>query len=112
MVGQMSIFDFIQDDDVDIEDMTTEQLAEKIGSSIGVKFVKGNFLDEYCFKKKKYTISVRKSHYQCDTYNRKEGDAFISCDFSYGNGGYASPIDSIDDAILFFRKIIDEYKIA
>lgn len=112
IAGQTTIFDFLPKEEICIEDMTSQELAEKIGSIIGISFVKSGWKDEFIAKpKKKLEMTIKKSHYACDTYNRKEGDAFISCGYSYGNGGCGSPIDSIDDAIKFFRRFMNEYNI-
>lgn len=111
MSGQMSIFDFIECNENSIEDMTSKQLAEIIGQAIGIDFKPSGWKDQYEFKIKKFKMTVRKSHYSCDTMINKEGDAFISCGYSYGIGGAGSPIDTIDGAIKFFRRFIKDYEV-
>lgn len=111
MIGQMSIFDFMDQEETGIGDMTSKQLAEIIGQAIGVDFKPSGWKDEYEFKKKKYSMSIRKSHYACDTGMNKEGDPFISCGYSYGIGGAGSPIDTISGAITFFKKFMKEYEV-
>ena len=111
MNGQTTIFDFLKPESADIESMTDEQIAKTIGDAIGVTFKHNEWLNEYTYNTKKYEFEVCKSHYSVDTGINKKGDAFISCGFSYGTSGCGRPIDTIEDAIGFFRKKIVEWGI-
>ena len=109
MDGQISIFDFVEIPENEIEEMTSGELANVIGTAIGIEFKPTGWSDEYEAQVgKKVRLSVNKSHFACDGVNHKEGDAFISCGWSCGTSGAGSPIQSIQEAVEWFKKRIEK----
>ena len=112
MEGQISIFDLLEPDEIgyDIDTMTTADMARIVGNAIGYEFKPSGWEDEYEVKLKKLTLSIHKSHYACDTKDRKKESPFIGCGWSENTGGGASPIDSIEAAIRYFKRILGLYE--
>ena len=109
MNGQTTIFDFLKPESTDIESMTDEQIAKIIGDAIGVTFKHNGWLNVYSYKTRKYEFQIYQGHYSVDTKTNKKGDAYISCNYSCNTSGCGSPIDTIENAIDFFRKKIIEW---
>lgn len=111
MEGQISIFDILPpEENYDIQSMTTEDMARVVGNAIGYQFKPSGWEDEYEVKIKKLTLSIHKSHYLCDTKDRKEGSPIIGCGWSENTGGGGSPIDSVEDAIKYFKRVLGLYE--
>lgn len=106
MEGQISIFDILPpEENYDIQNMTTEDMARVVGNAIGYQFKPSGWEDKYEVKIKKLTLSIHKSYYLCD--DRKEGSPFIGCGWSENTSGGGSPIDSVEDAIKYFKRVLE-----
>lgn len=94
MEGQASIFDFIK---TDIESMSDEQIAQAVGSAVGI-----NFNQCGVARINNIEFTIHKSRYSVEPYTE-----FISCGVSRLGGNYEGvedPYDSIEGAIKFFEK--------
>lgn len=101
--GQMSIFDFIATSEFD--DMTEEEMVERICFATGLKFKKVDAkdwlgVDYYSIKIKKAEICFNFDHY-CDN-----GAKFIGVDYNTSISGHGCPCDSMDEAIKKLRTYI------
>ena len=103
MEGQLTIFDWMPVDYPDIEDVTEAELAQIIGDAIGVRFVYKDFFGNWQAKRGKMNLDFEISNYQlADNHNR-----FIGCGYSIGTSGGGAPRDSVEDAIKWFKMILD-----
>lgn len=109
MEGQISIFDILPPEEIeyDIRSMSTADMARVVGNAIGYEFKPSGWEDEHEVKIKKLTLSIHKSHY---VGGDKKGSPFIGCGWSENTGGGASPIDSIEAAIRYFKRILGMYE--
>ena len=107
---QLDIFSFLEDPSpADFRDMSEEEIANYIGSRVGLQFSYNSLMNQYEVKIKKVVFAVSKSTY---TYSGAKGVPFISCDVQKQGGdfmGVGSPEDSLEDAIAFFNKNIDRF---
>ena len=107
MDGQMTIFDFIQQDD--FTTMPEDQVMRIISERIGLELVYDGKWNEYAAKLGKITISVKISSYRCTHGGLSkviEGNKFICCNWQGSTEGGGSPRDSIDDAVRYLQSII------
>lgn len=96
MEGQMTIFDFLGD----FSTMTEEEIANTIGERVGIKFVKKG--DQYVWKHKKLLLEL-------DMLTDWEGKSFISVGWDIGLQGGGYPIYSIDEAVEWYKYILELY---
>lgn len=101
MTGQMTIWDFLPPEN--LEDISEEEMVQRVGEAVGVVFTWNDFLKEYQAKIKGYTLSVEYDRYIVDDETGK-GRRFIGVGFMKKNEGAAGPCDSIDEAIKWFKK--------
>lgn len=98
--GQMSIFDLMQED---LENMDEEYMVERVSLATGINFKYSDEIFGYTAKVGKTDFDVKFSRFNMsDNKNR-----FIMCgwtDREDGYNGQGRPCESLDDAILFFRK--------
>ena len=111
---QMSIFDFMPADDGDtLEGKTIAQIAADISMIVGVNFNPKTWNDgdvQYVARlDKNNTLTLSEDHY--NTEDEENGKRFLGCgyDFEDKSGGGA-PCDTIDEAVAYFRKRMEQYK--
>ena len=113
--GQMSLFDMMPAEDGDtLESKTIAQIAADISMLVGVNFNPKTWADgevQYVARlDKSNTLTLSEDHY--DTEDESHGLRFLGCgyDFKDDNSGGGAPCDTIDDAVVYFRKRIKQYK--
>ena len=110
-MNQITIFDLLEPAEAALESMTTADMAREIGRQVGIEFKPSGWSDEYqAVIGKKLKLTIHKAHYSCDTVNNKEGDPFIGVGWDLGTSGCGSPVDSIEEAVEFFKKAIERHK--
>lgn len=109
MIGQMTIWDLMPQES--LENIPENEMAERIGNAIGVKFVKNDFYGDYRCKVGKFTLSVEYERYFPEYGSEEPGALFIGCDFMSKTGGSSSPKDSIEEAIIFFKRHKESYNL-
>jgi hypothetical protein len=112
--GQLSLFDMMPTENGDtLESKTIAQIAADISMLVGVNFNPKTWNDgdvQYVAKLNKANIlTLTEDHY--NTEDEHNGKRFLGCgyDFEDKSGGGA-PCDTIDEAVAYFRKRIEEYK--
>lgn len=97
----------------DIEAMTLEDIAEKVGNALGITFTKTppasskyvEFSETYEAKANGYTFEISIDRYQ--TMDDLDGSAFIGVEYSGAQGaGGGAPCDTVNEAILYFEKLL------
>ena len=95
--------------------MTMPEIATEIGSAIGYTFQEDKREDwegHWYFKVKGIRCEIHKDKYSegCKPKsNHTEDGSFISASISFNMGGSSGPMDSLDEAIRFFKKKIPIY---
>ena len=100
MTGQMTIWDLIPRS---LEEISEEEMVQRVGDALGVKFVWDKFFEDYRAKVGKSTLMIHYSHYN-GVYNNA---LFISCGIDSGpphSTGAGAPRDSIEEAIEWFER--------
>lgn len=101
-MDQMTIFDFLPQE-YDIEKMAAKEIAEAIGSRLGINFQKrksdGYDCEIYEAKVGKLTLEVDKNQFNVPPYTW-----YVGCGCNYSHGGSAAPIETIDGAVKWFRR--------
>ena len=94
-----------------IEAMTLEDIAEKVGNALGIRFTKrpqaskySECTEAYEAKVKGYKLEICKDTYQ--TMDDMDGKAFIGVEYDIKGGGGGAPCDSVNEAIRYFRKLL------
>lgn len=95
----------------DIEAMELEDIAEKVGNALGIRFTKRpqtskyyECTEAYEAKVKGYKLEICKDTYQ--TMDDLDGKAFIGVEYDIKGGGGGAPCDSVNDAIMYFQKLL------
>lgn len=106
MIGQISLFEILGTDDldVDINEITEEDMAGMIGRALGLTFTRNEFGD-YSAKIKSLTLSVSFSNYMIDDNRRFIAVHWHNKKTTAGGGG---PRDSVREAVSWFRQKIEE----
>ena len=105
MIGQINLFEILGTDDLDVDlnEITEEDMANIVGRALGLTFTRNEFGD-YSAKIKNLTLSVSFSNYMIDDHSR-----FIAVHWqkktTSGGGG---PCDSVREAVSWFRQKIKE----
>ena len=108
MDGQMTIFDFLKvDDDVCLDDMTDEDLMQKMYEATGLKFVLDASSSE-AIGCNYYKCKRKNRVYECyfDNYSFGDKKRFISVAFNEPLRGSASPCDSLSEAIETMQRYL------
>ena len=105
MEGQLSIFDFLDDDpaEMSLDDLPEEEMVKIVGNSIGVNFTYRDDFWGYEAKYKKLKFELHYSNYRLSDNTAR----FISAGYNYSKGGAGSPCDSIQEAVNFFRNAMN-----
>lgn len=101
---QLSIFDFLKPEatETDIELLPVEEIARIIGEQLGLIFCKSKYDGYYEAKANGTTFEISKETYLTD--DERYGKAFIGCGWERSHSGGCSPIDSIEEAVKWFKK--------
>lgn len=99
MTGQISIWEWLGTDD--INSMDEEEMVRRVGDATGLDFKYRDNLFGWEHKSKGVRFNIHYSNYHPGI---NDGRRFISCGFDYGNGGRSGPMDSLEEAITFFKK--------
>lgn len=106
MEGQMTIFDIIKPNSLD--DLPEEEMVKQVSDATGLNFKYRDDFWKWECKVKDVRFSLHYSNYSIDDKRR-----FISCGYDRkAKEGCGSPIDSLEEAIAFFRKAKERYEIA
>ena len=101
-MDQMTIFDFLPQE-YNVEKMTTKEIAEVIGSRLGINFQKckidGLDCEIYEAKVGKLTLEIDKNQFSVPPYTW-----YVGCGVSCGKYGSGAPIETIEGAVKWFRK--------
>lgn len=100
---QLTIFDYIEPEipKTDLDDLPETDMVEALRAATGISFVYRDPLWGYEATIGKFKYSVHYSNYSIDDHRR-----FISCGYGNNMGGAASPCDSLDEAIEWFKKAL------
>ena len=101
-MNQMTIFDFMPQE-YNVENMTTKEIAETIGSRLGINFQKSKLdgleYEPYEAKVGKVTLEIEKNRFMVPPYTW-----YVGCGVSYNKGGAGAPIETIEGAVKWFRR--------
>ena len=108
---QLSIFDMLTPDATELDKMTEADMVQKISNAIGISFYYSHVFNEYIAKlpKQKLELSLCYSTY---TATDRIGRRFISVGYSTKRGDHAGggrPCDTIEEAIKYFKAILERY---
>lgn len=95
---QMTIFDYLKPSS-GIEEMAAEEIARIVGEQLGLVFQRTRFGDFEC-KTGGMTFEIAKETYLT---NDEYGKAFIGVGWNSNHAGGGAPVDSIEDAVQYFR---------
>ena len=100
---QMSIFDFIQEPEENLEEMDEEEIIRKIEEGTGLRFrLNPRFGNYYEYKINKTLFYIHISRYEMeDNQNR-----FIGVGWEKGSSGGSAPRDSVKEAVSWLKKKI------
>lgn len=104
---QMTLFE-LEPTNVDINAISEEEAVRLIGGAVGLNFINRGFPFGWVAGDKKLSFSVHYSNYSIGDKRR-----FIACGYDYHKngdiGGSGRPCDTIEEAIVFFRKGIERW---
>lgn len=105
---QLTIFDVIEPECQDWQDMSLKELATYIGDRTGLHFIPdtrfhGEFNEYIAYYTSKVFFTVGIGHYT--TYDERNGKPFISVEYENKNdhSGSGAPCDSLEEAISYFK---------
>lgn len=104
---QLSIFDFIEDPTTAtaLDNMSEPDMVEAVKQATGIDFKYRDDLWGYVAKIKDIQYTVHFSNYTMLDNN----DRFISCGYGNNKGGAASPCDSLEEAVQFFKTALKRH---
>lgn len=112
--GQLSLFDMMPTENGDtLESKTIAQIAADISMLVGVNFNPKTWSDgevQYIARlDKDNQLTLSEDYY--DTEDEFNGQRFLGCGYSFSDhSGGGAPLGTIDDAVAYFRKRIEQYK--
>ena len=106
MIGQISLFEIIGTDDLDVDlnEITEEDMANMVGRALGLTFTRDEF-SGYSAKIKNLTLWVGFSNYTIEDHRRFIAVHRHNKKTTAGGGG---PCDSVREAVSWFRQKIEE----
>ena len=109
--GQMTIFDFLKPTYQSINSITEEEAAGYIGEALGLEFSHKTLGDFEYWEAKKgpFKLGVKYDNFFPGING---GRRFIGCDIENKriHAGGSAPLDTIDEAVAYFRKKMEEFK--
>lgn len=100
----MTIYDFLKPTYPSINEITEEEAVRHIGNALGIDFKYNEFMYRWEAKENKVTLGARYGYYL------DGGRRFIGVDVENKQAGGCAPVDSIEDAIAWFRKRMEDFK--
>lgn len=97
--GQLTIFDFLRPRS-EIEALSIEEIASIVGKSIGLTFRQNDF---WVMESRKNGMMFEISKDTYDTFDQRDGTAFLAVGWRGKHEGGGAPADSIEEAIEYFR---------
>lgn len=100
--GQMSIFDFIQQEERSLEEIPIEEAVKILERDTGIKFVWNSFYGQHIGRLGGQKIYVRYGRFAPGVFNQEK---FIGIDIENDSHcGAGSPCTSIEEAVSFIEK--------
>lgn len=99
LAGQMSIFDFLEPVGSTLDNLPESEMVKAISDATGINFKYRDSFWGWQAKIKGVTFSVQYDNYRLEDNKRR----FIGADWNTTIQGAASPCDSIQEAIEFFK---------
>ena len=112
MIGQMTIFEFLQQES-DFSSMPESEVMDAISQRIGVRLLWDKHMEEYSAQVGKTKISAEIDTYSCTHEGSAtiiKGNKFIGAGWSRSTEGGGRPCDSIDEAVEYLLKAIGKKK--
>ena len=103
MYEQMTIFDLLKPS---LDDLPEEDMVRQVSSATGLDFKWRDDFWKWECKVKDVRFSVHYSNYSFGNHER-----FISCGYDRKTEGSSGPMDSLDEAIEFFKKGKERYRL-
>lgn len=103
--GQMSIYDFMKPTYPDINDIPEEEAVRIVGEAIGMEFFYSTKFQDWRSLKKGIVLTMEYGHFTLDDNH----DLFLGTGYNTRNAGGGSPCDGIEEAINWFRRVMDDY---
>ena len=107
-MNQITIFDLIEEPKAApvFPGSDFSEIVEYIGQSLGIEFKPHDKWEGYYIYKFKngLKLEIHESRY---SYPYRNGEPFISVGHDYKLGGGGSPSDTIEQAIKYFKYVID-----
>lgn len=104
MYKQMSIYDWLQPEYPAISDITDTEAALIVGDAIGMTFKYSDLFEEWEAVRGMLKLSLEYSHYSLsDNQNLFLG---VGYENKHDHSGGGRPCDSIDEAIRYFKGIL------
>lgn len=109
MTGQMTIFDFLKPQEVDLEILPEEDMVHMLEDAAGISFKKIVYTNrfyhdfhEYEYKHGQLRITVKYENYCME----ERHDRFIDVMYTLKNNseGAGGPCDTIDEALFFIKR--------
>ena len=110
-MNQLTIFDILKPENVDIDSLPESDMVQKVSDAIGISFTYNSWFDEYMAKLKKQKLELSLC-YSTYTATDRIGQRFISVGYSTKQGDHAGggrPCDTIEEAIKYFKAILERY---
>lgn len=107
MIRQMTIFDFLPSRYPDINDIDESEAVRIVGDRLGVVFTYNDYFEQWECKKGKIKLSLEYDHFNLHDNH----DLFLGVGYDCRNPvcGGGSPCASIEQAIRYFERIIQEH---
>lgn len=110
-MSQITIYDLLPEEPrPDFHTMTAEQIVNYLNEVLGVNFTWNERLQEYTVNMNTKNYGKFMLEFELDSYtlsdDPKNGQPFLGCGYSWSKGGSASPCDSLEEAIKFYKRYL------
>lgn len=110
MEGQISIFEWMPEavpavTFPDINDIQEEEAVRIVGEQIGVDFTYNERFRQWIGKIRRLKLELEYDHYNMIDKH----DLFLGVGYSIGSSGGGRPCDGIEEAIKYFRNVMERY---
>lgn len=112
MDGQMSIFDFIKDAPISLEDLPEHEMIMKLQEATGLQFERKDYSGKYGDGLYEYEARRYGARFtaQYDNYVIDDCRRFIGVGYDIGKCGGGSPCDSLEEAIKRMKEWMERAK--
>ena len=107
MNGQISIFDLLEAETPNINDITEAEAVRIVGERIGAQFKYNSFFGEWQAQIGKMKLSCEYSHF---SEGINDGRMFIGVGWSLKTSGGSCPCYGIDEAVRYFKNRLAKYE--